>query len=127
MTEVFRPNEWFRKSFSKTEKIIDPPSLMKLQLSSYEDFLQKDIPPARRESKGLQSVFHSVFPIDDFNNTVSLEFVSYALEKPKYSVKECRARGFSYEAALKVTVRLVFYDIPEGEEIDKENNLSILR
>jgi DNA-directed RNA polymerase subunit beta len=121
MTEVFRPNEWFRKSFSKTEKIIDPPSLMKLQLSSYEDFLQKDIPPARRESKGLQSVFHSVFPIDDFNNTVSLEFVSYALEKPKYSVKECRARGFSYEAALKVTVRLVFYDIPEGEEIDKEN------
>lgn len=121
MTEVFRPNEWFRKSFAKTERIIDPPSLMKLQLTSYEEFLQKDIAPSRRENKGLQAVFNSVFPIEDFNHTVSLEFVSYSLEEPKYSVKECRARGFSYEAALKVTVRLVFYDVQEGEEVDLEN------
>jgi DNA-directed RNA polymerase subunit beta len=66
---------------------------------------------------GLQAVFHSIFPIFDFNKTVSLEFVSYTLEAPKYSEKECRDRGLSYEAPLKVTVRLVFYEQNEdGEE-----------
>jgi DNA-directed RNA polymerase subunit beta len=99
---------------------MNPPSLMKLQISSYEDFLQKDIPPARREDKGLQAVFKSVFPIYDFNKTVALEFVNYSLEEPKYSVKECRQRGLSYESPLKVTVRLIFYDttveVAEGEQ-----------
>jgi DNA-directed RNA polymerase subunit beta len=111
MTKVFAPNAWTRRSFSRNEYIIPPPSLMKLQISSYEEFLQKDIPPAKREEKGLQSVFKSIFPIFDFNKTVSLEFVSYTLEEPKYSVHECRARGLSYESPLKVTVRLVFYDL----------------
>ncbi|MCO4755368.1 MAG: DNA-directed RNA polymerase subunit beta [Bacteriovoracaceae bacterium] len=95
---------------------MDPPSLMRLQVKSYEDFLQRDIPPARREEKGLQAVFKSVFPIFDFNNTVSLEFVSYSLEEPKYSVQECKARGLSYESPLKVTVRLVFFDVDEDDE-----------
>jgi DNA-directed RNA polymerase subunit beta len=116
MTKVFSPNEWYRRSFGKNDRVIDPPGLMKLQINSYEEFLQRDIPPARREEKGLQAVFKSVFPIYDFNKTVSLEFVSYSLEEPKYSELECRARGLSYEAPLKVTVRLVFYDVNEDDE-----------
>ncbi len=116
MTKVFSPNEWYRCSFGRSEQVIEPPTLMRLQIKSYEDFLQRDIPPARREDLGLQAVFKSVFPIYDFNKTVSLEFVSYSLEEPKYSVQECKARGLSYESPLKVTVRLVFYDIDEENE-----------
>ncbi len=119
MAKVFSPNEWKRRSFSKCEAVMEPPKLMKLQISSYEDFLQRDIPPARREEKGLQSVFKSVFPIFDFNKTISLEFVSYSLEEPKYSVQECKARGSSYESPLKVTVRLVFYDVDQEDEDNK--------
>jgi DNA-directed RNA polymerase subunit beta len=98
---------------------------MKLQISSYEDFLQKDIPPAKREDKGLQAVFKSIFPISDFNKTIELEFVSYTLEEPKYSVGECRARGLSYESPLKVTVRLVFYDTTVEREDGKRPVSSI--
>lgn len=116
MTKVFSPNEWYRCSFGRSNKVIEPPTLMRLQIKSYEDFLQENIPPARREDIGLQAVFKSVFPIYDFNKTVSLEFVSYSLEQPKYSVQECKARGLSYESPLKVTVRLVFYDIDEENE-----------
>ncbi|MAX65675.1 MAG: DNA-directed RNA polymerase subunit beta [Bacteriovoracaceae bacterium] len=116
MTKVFSPNEWYRRSFGRSEHVIEPPTLMRLQIKSYEDFLQKDIPPARREDIGLQAVFKSVFPIFDFNKTVSLEFVSYSLEQPKYSVQECKARGLSYESPLKVTVRLVFYEVDEDND-----------
>lgn len=118
MTEVFRPNEWFRKNFASTPAVLETPPLMLLQQSSYEEFLQRDVPPAKRANVGLQAVFHSVFPIHDFNKTVSLEFVSYSLEEPKYTVKECRQRGLSYESPLKVVVRLVFYDVA----IDKDGN-----
>jgi DNA-directed RNA polymerase subunit beta len=118
MTEVFKPNEWYRKSFSTAPKVLETPPLMNLQLQSFEDFLQADVPPAQRRMVGLQHVFHSVFPIHDFNKTVSLEFVSYTLEEPKYSVKECRQRGLSFEAPLKVVVRLVFYEV----NVDKDGN-----
>jgi DNA-directed RNA polymerase subunit beta len=126
MTKVFAPNAWTRRSFSKNDYIISPPSLMKLQISSYEEFLQKDIPPAKRTDKGLQAVFKSIFPIFDFNKTVSLEFVSYTLEEPKYSVPECRARGLSYESPLKVTVRLVFYDL-NSEKEDGQKSISSIK
>src|SRR5690606_29439025 len=98
--------------------VLETPPLMRLQINSYEEFLQKDVPPAKRKEIGLQAVFKSVFPIHDFNKTVSLEFVSYSLEEPKYTVKECRQRGLSYEAPLKVVVRLVFYDV----NVDKDGN-----
>jgi len=91
---------------------------MRLQTNSYEEFLQKDTPPHKRKNIGLQAVFHSVFPISDFNKTMSLEFVSYTLETPKYSLKECRQRGLSYESPLKVIVRLVFFDTT----VDKNGN-----
>ena len=118
MTQVFSPNEWYRKDFAKTLSVLKTPPLMNLQLKSYEDFLQKDVPISQREDKGLQAVFKSVFPIFDFNKTVSLEFVSYSLEEPKYTVKECRQRGLSYESPLKVVVRLVFYEV----NVDKDGN-----
>ena len=116
MTKVFSPNEWYRCSFERADQVIEPPKLMRLQTNSYDEFLQREIPPARREEKGLQAVFKSVFPIFDFNKTISLEFVSYSLETPKYSEQECKARGLSYESPLKVTVRLVFFDVDEEDE-----------
>jgi len=116
MTKVFNPNEWYRCSFGRADQVIEPPKLMRLQTSSYDEFLQREIPPARREDKGLQAVFKSVFPIFDFNKTISLEFVNYSLETPKYSEQECKARGLSYESPLKVTVRLVFFDVDEEDE-----------
>lgn len=116
MSKLFSRNEWHRRTFKKCDYALTPPSLMKLQISSYEEFLQKDIAPELRQNKGLQAVFKSIFPIFDFNKTLSLEFENYSLESPKYTVKECRARGMSYEAPLKVTVKLVFYETIEGEE-----------
>jgi len=71
-----------RKTFAKIAKTIDIPNLINIQKQSYEKFLQADIPPEKREDLGLQGVFKSVFPIRDFNETSSLEFVSYHLEKP---------------------------------------------
>ena len=127
MTKVFSPNEWYRKSFSTTDKVLATPSLMKLQLGSYEDFLQMDISPSKRENKGLQAVFNSVFPIFDFNKTVSLEFVSYTLEESKYTVKECRERGLSFEAPLKVVVRLVFYDLTMDKDGTEQRTVSSIK
>ena len=102
-----------RKSFAKIQKIIDIPNLINIQKQSYEKFLQADTAPEKREDVGLQGVFKSVFPIRDFNETSSLEFVSYHLEKPKYDVDECHQRGMTYSAPIKVVVRLVVWDKDE--------------
>src|SRR3954453_22760865 len=99
-----------RKSFGKIQKIIDIPNLINIQKQSYDKFLQADIAADKREDLGLQGVFKSVFPIRDFNETSSLEFVSYHLEKPKYDVDECHQRGMTYSAPIKVVVRLVVWD-----------------
>ena len=127
MSQAFVPNEWYRRNFAKVPTFMTPPPLMKLQLRSFEDFLQKDIHLSRREDKGLQAVFKSVFPIFDFNKTVSLEFVSYALEEPKYSEKECRERGLSYESPLKVVVRLVFYDVTADKDGEERRQVSSVK
>src|ERR687887_155792 len=102
-----------RKTFAKISKIIDIPNLINIQKQSYEKFLQADVPPEKREDTGLQGVFKSVFPIRDFNETSSLEFVSYHLEKPKYDVDECHQRGMTFSAPIKVVVRLVVWDKDE--------------
>src|SRR5260370_6494122 len=102
-----------RKIFAKIQKIIDIPNLINIQKQSYEKFLQADIAPEKREDVGLQGVFKSVFPIRDFNESSSLEFVSYHLEKPKYDVDECHQRGMTYSAPVKVVVRLVVWDKDE--------------
>ena len=127
MTQVFSPNEWFRKTFSNTPVVLDTPPLMKFQVNSYEDFLQKEVPPTKRTDTGLQPVFKSVFPIYDFNKTVSLEFVSYSLEEPKYTVKECRQRGMSFEASLKVVVRLVFFEVSLDRDSIEQRTVSSVK
>ena len=121
MGNVIQNNFRVRKHFGRINKIIDIPNLIDIQKRSYDKLLQKDIPPDRREEVGLQGVFKSVFPIQDFSETSSLEFVSYNLEKPKYDVDECRQRGMTYAAPIKVTIRLVLYDVNE------ENNERSIR
>lgn len=103
----------FRKEYGQYQPLIDIPDLIEVQKKSYDKFLQADVAPAQRENSGLHGVFKSVFPIHDFNNTASLEFESYALEAPKYDVDECRSRGMSFAAPLKVTVRLEVWEVDE--------------
>jgi DNA-directed RNA polymerase subunit beta len=110
---VIQNNFRARKTFAKIAKIIDIPNLIDIQKQSYEKFLQKDIALDKREDLGLQGVFKSVFPIKDFSETSSLEFVSYTLDKPKYDVDECRQRGMTFAAPIKVIVRLVVWDTNE--------------
>jgi len=113
MALTIQNNFRIRKNFAKIPKIIDIPNLIDIQKSSYDKFLQADIPPEKRDDTGLQGVFKSVFPIKDFNEVSSLEFVSYHLEKPKYDVDECHQRGMTYSAPIKVVVRLVVWDKDE--------------
>ena len=113
MAQTIQSNFRVRKNFGKIHKIADIPSLIAIQKRSYDKFLQADLPPEKREDTGLQGVFKSVFPIKDFNETSSLEFVSYHLEKPKYDVDECHQRGMTYSAPIKVVVRLVVWDKDE--------------
>lgn len=90
------------------------PSLIDIQRRSYEKFLQQDVDPLKRENMGMQAVFQSVFPIMDYNETASLEFVSYHLDKPKYDVVECESRGNTFAAPIRVVVRLVIWDKDEA-------------
>jgi DNA-directed RNA polymerase subunit beta len=113
MASLFSENHRIRKDFSKISSPVEIPNLIELQRKSYEKFLQAEVPPQKRDNTGLQAVFKSVFPIEDFNRTASLEFESYTLEKPKYDVGECRQRGMTFAAPLKITVRLVVYDVDE--------------
>src|SRR4030043_692509 len=108
-----------RLNFSKIEKIMDIPNLIDVQRASYESFPQNDVPPEHRQDIGMQAVFKSVFPIRDFNETASLEFVAYSLGDPKYEVDECRQRGMTHAAPLKVVVRLVTYEVDEEERKGK--------
>jgi len=110
-----------RKSFAKFGEIVEKPHLIEMQRLSYEKFLQFGIAPDRREDFGLQSIFKSVFPIDDFNGTCSLEFVNYTFGEPKYTVEECVERGMTFDVPVKITVRLVSYDL------DKETGVKTIR
>jgi DNA-directed RNA polymerase subunit beta len=105
-----------RKNFSKIPAILEIPNLIEIQKQSFERFLQTQIEPEKRENTGLQAVFNSIFPIKDFNDTASLEFVGYVLEQPKYDVQECLQRGMTYAAPFKVTIRLVAWDDAEGAQ-----------
>ena len=103
-----------RRSFGKIKKIIEIPNLIEIQKRSYDDFLQVGVSTDDRADVGLQAVFKSVFPIKDFNETASLEFVSYELGTPKYDVEECHQRGMTYAAPLKVKIQLVIWDVENG-------------
>ncbi|MBW1821367.1 MAG: DNA-directed RNA polymerase subunit beta, partial [Deltaproteobacteria bacterium] len=110
-----------RKNFGRIKKIIEIPDLIGMQRESFKRLLQMDVPPEKRENIGLQAVYKSVFPIKDFTGSASLEFVSYRFSEVKHSVEECIHRGMSYEIPLRITVRLVVYDI------DSETGASNIR
>jgi DNA-directed RNA polymerase subunit beta len=99
-----------RRDFGKIASIVEIPNLIEIQRNSYEAFLQKDYSPEHREDMGLQAVFKSVFPISDYNENASLEFVGYHFGDPKYTVEECHDRGMTHAIPLKVTLRLVVYE-----------------
>ncbi len=105
-----------RKSFAKIGEVIHKPHLIDMQRRSYENFLQQPLDPDEREDSGLQGVFKSVFPIEDFNSTCLLEFVNYSFGEPKYTVAECVERGMTHDVPIKITVRLITFDVnPETE------------
>jgi DNA-directed RNA polymerase subunit beta len=107
--QVQRP----RINFSSIDPILEPPPLLKIQKESYAWFLQKDTSPDKRESHGLEDVFRSVFPISDFGGTCTLEFVSYRLGEPKYDVMDCKVRGVTYAAPIRVSLRLIIWEKDE--------------
>ncbi|GEP11358.1 DNA-directed RNA polymerase subunit beta [Methylobacterium gnaphalii] len=100
-----------RKYFGKIKEVAEMPNLIEVQKASYDQFLMVDEPEGGRGDEGLQSVFKSVFPISDFSATALLEFVRYTFEQPKYDVDECRQRGITFAAPLKVTLRLIVFDV----------------
>jgi len=110
-------NKIVRKSFAKIGELIDKPHLIEMQRLSYEEFLQKDIDPDLRKDVGLHAIFKNIFPINDFNEVCSLEYVRYTFGEPKYTVAECTQRGMTYEIPIKITVRLITYDIDPDTEV----------
>ena len=113
MASSFTGRKRVRKYFGRLQAAVEMPNLIEVQRTSYEQFLQRDTPRNERTDTGIQEVFKSVFPIKDFSERGTLEFVSYEFEDPKYDVEECQQRGMTYAAPLKVTLRLVVWDIDE--------------
>ncbi|WOR13951.1 DNA-directed RNA polymerase subunit beta [Hyphomonas sp. FCG-A18] len=113
MALSFTEKKRIRKSFGKIPEAIDMPNLIEVQRSSYEQFLQMHTAQAERTDDGLGGVFKGVFPIVDFNERASLEYVSYEFEPPKFDTEECMQRDLTYAAPLKVRLQLVVFDIDE--------------
>ncbi len=113
ISRSFTGRKRIRKSFGRIPEVAPMPNLIDVQRSSYEAFLQMNVHPDNRTHTGLQEVFKSVFPIDDFAGRGRLEFVYYELEEPKYDVEECIQRGMTYAAPLKVILRLIVWDVDE--------------
>jgi DNA-directed RNA polymerase subunit beta len=107
-----------RKNFSKLRESVEMPNLLDVQLSSYENFLQREVSPGERKNSGLQAVFSSIFPITDVHELFSLEFVKYTLGEPRYILRECRERNMTYATPLKATLRLVVRE--QGPEKDEK-------
>ncbi|MGE5259483.1 MAG: DNA-directed RNA polymerase subunit beta, partial [Actinomycetota bacterium] len=103
----------FRKMFGRIHEVAEMPNLIEVQKQSYDQFLMVEEPEGGRLDEGLQAVFRSVFPIKDFGERAQLEFVRYAFEAPKYDVDECQQRGMTFAAPLKVTLRLIVFDVNE--------------
>ena len=111
MAQTFTGRKRVRKFFGHIREVAVMPNLIEVQKASYDQFLQVEEPVSGRIEDGLQAVFKSVFPIGDFSGTSLLEFVKYTFEPPKYDTDECRQRGMTYAAPLKVTLRLIVFDI----------------
>jgi len=115
-TQTFNGRRRVRKYFGNIPEVAEMPNLIEVQKASYDQFLMVDEPEGGRADEGLQAVFRSVFPISDFAGTAMLEFVKYEFEAPKFDVDECRQRDLTYAAPLKVTLRLIVFDIDEDTQ-----------
>ena len=113
MAQTYIGRKRIRKMFGKIREVADMPNLIEVQRSSYDLFLSSGEGPEPADDTGIQGVFRSVFPIKDFNDTSTLDFVSYELEAPKFDVEECQARDMTYAAPLKVKLRLIVFDVDE--------------
>ncbi|NIK32026.1 DNA-directed RNA polymerase subunit beta [Xanthomonas arboricola pv. fragariae] len=106
----FTEKKRIRKDFGKQRSILEVPFLLAIQVDSYREFLQEDVEPNKRKDLGLHAALKSVFPISSYSGNAALEYVGYKLGQPVFDERECRQRGMSYGAPLRVTVRLVIYD-----------------
>ena len=113
MAQTQASSKRLRRYYGKLEEVLQMPNLIEVQKSSYDLFLNSGDQPEPQEGEGLMGTFQSVFPIKDFNETAVLEFVKYELEEPKYDVEECQQRDMTYSAPLKVTLRLIVFDVDE--------------
>ena len=113
MAQSFLGQKRLRKYYGKIREVLEMPNLIEVQKSSYDLFLRSGDSDMPLDGEGIKGVFQSVFPIKDFNETAVLEFVKYELEKPKYDVEECQQRDMTYSAPLKVTLRLIVFDVDE--------------
>lgn len=102
-----------RLNFGKVPHFLDVPNLIEIQKNSYDKFFQRDMEPEKREDTGLQSALRSIFPITDYNETASLDFLHYTVKEPKFTVRECLQKGTTYSAPLKIKVRLNLYETSE--------------
>src|SRR6204780_2246876 len=113
MTLSFTGRKRIRKYFGKIVEVAQMPNLIEVQKTSYDQFLQVEKPEGGRRDEGLQAVFSSVFPIKDFSENSLLEYVDYHFEEPKYDVEECQQRSMTFAAPLKVTLRLIVFDVDQ--------------
>ncbi len=113
MPQTHSGTKRIRKYYGKIREVLDMPNLIEVQKKSYDLFLRSGDQDAHMDGEGINGVFQSVFPIKDFNETAVLEYVKYELEKPKYDVEECQQRDMTYSAPLKVTLRLIVFDVDE--------------
>ncbi len=116
MSQTVMGRKRVRKFFGKLAEVTKMPNLIEVQKDSYKHFLQVEEPEGGREEVGIQAVFKSVFPISDFSGQSMIEYVSYDFDPPKYDVEECQQRGLTYSAPLKVTLRLIVFEIDPDTE-----------
>lgn len=123
MVYSFTEKKRIRKDFGNLTEVQEVPFLLSIQLDSYYNFLQKDIAPSKRQDIGLQAAFKSIFPIESLKAKtatspgfrLSLEYIDYHIGKPEFDVRECKARGITYAASLRVGLRLKISDLETGE------------
>jgi len=120
MSYSFTEKKRLRKSFAKREKVLEVPYLLEMQLESYKNFLQLDVPLEERKDEGLQSTFNSLFPISSHSGNAKLDYVSYKLGKVDFDVKECQQRGLTYGVPLRAAVRLTIMDKEASQPTIKE-------
>jgi len=109
-TYSFTEKKRIRKGFGKLPVVLGVPPLLAIQTDSYREFLQEGVDVKARAEHGLHAALKSVFPIVSYSGNAALEYVSYRLGEPAFDERECRSRGMSYGAPLRVLVRLVIYD-----------------